>query len=117
MRKFGEETGVTAPPEPDPNLPAWVKDMLTRMSANMETSLLYELQPFCRFVPDVAALRAAPLVLASGVQTRSMLMHRCTLAVAEHLGVAPVELPGDYVGYLRSPAEFATALHSRLTPA
>jgi pimeloyl-ACP methyl ester carboxylesterase len=114
MRKFGEETGVTAPPEPDPNLPAWVKDMLTRMNANMETSLRYEMLPFCRYVPDAAALRTAPLALASGVQTRSMLMHRCTLAVAGHLGLDPVELPGDYVGYLRSPAEYAAELHTLL---
>ncbi|MFC4111279.1 alpha/beta fold hydrolase [Nonomuraea zeae] len=115
MRKFGEETGVTAPPEPDPNLPAWVKDMLTRMSANMEMSLLYEMLPFSRYVPDADALRTAPLALASGVQTRSMLMHRCTLAMGKHLGVEPVELPGDYVGYLRSPAEFATELHALLS--
>ncbi|WP_218136264.1 alpha/beta fold hydrolase [Nonomuraea jiangxiensis] len=114
MRRFGEETGVAAPPEPDPGLPAWVRDMLARMAANMETSLLYELRSFSRFVPDPVALRGAPLVLASGAQSRGKLMHRCTLAVAEHLGVTAVELPGDHVGYLRSPAEFAAALHERL---
>ncbi|WP_171075335.1 alpha/beta fold hydrolase [Nonomuraea basaltis] len=114
LRKFGAETGVLAPPRPDPGLPAWVRDMLTRMSANMETSLRYEQRSFCRYVPDAAALRPAPLVLACGAGTRG-LMRDCTLAVAAHLGVETVELPGDYVGYLRLPAQFAAALHERLT--
>ncbi|SEG90505.1 alpha/beta hydrolase fold [Nonomuraea solani] len=114
MRKFGEETGTAAPPEPDPGLPPWVRDMLTRIIANMETSLLYEVRSFGAFVPDARALRDAPLVLASGAGTRGRLIHRATLAVAEHLAVEPVELPGDYVGYLRSPAEFATALRELL---
>ncbi|MEV0388373.1 alpha/beta hydrolase [Nonomuraea sp. NPDC050643] len=115
MRKFGEETGVSAPPEPNPGLPQWVRDMLTRMSANMETSLLYEMRSFSTFIPDARALRDAPLVLASGADTRGRLMHRATLAVAEHLGLEPAELPGDYVGYLRSPSEFATALRDLLS--
>ncbi|MBF8185185.1 alpha/beta fold hydrolase [Nonomuraea sp. K274] len=115
LHRLGAETGVTAAPEPDPNLPPWLRDMLARMAVNMETSLLYELRSFCRYVPDAEALRGAPLVLASGMLTKGGPMHRCTVAVAEHLGVTPVELPGDYVGYLRSPAEFAAALHDLLT--
>ncbi|TDD49061.1 alpha/beta fold hydrolase [Nonomuraea terrae] len=116
LRKLGEETGVPPPPEPDPGLPSWVRAMLTRMAANLETSVLYELRPFSAFVPDAAALRAAPVVLAYGAHTRGRPLHRTTLAVAELLGTTAVELPGDHVGYLRSPAEFAQALHDLLTP-
>ncbi|MGW0810695.1 alpha/beta hydrolase [Nonomuraea sp. NPDC002799] len=115
MRRLGDETGVAPPPGPNPALPAWVRDMLTRMNSNMETSLRYEVRSFGRFVPDAAALRGAPLVLAHGADTRGALMHRCTVAVAEHVGAEVVEVPGDYVGYLRSPAEFGDALHSLLS--
>ncbi|MFC5824505.1 alpha/beta fold hydrolase [Nonomuraea insulae] len=115
IRMVGEETGVTAPPEPDPGLPQWVRDMLIRMTANMEMSLRYEMGPFSVYVPDAEALRAAPLVLAYGTESTGKLMHRATLAVAELLGRPAVELPGDYVGYLRSPAAFAEALHARLS--
>ncbi|MEV4077785.1 alpha/beta fold hydrolase [Nonomuraea fuscirosea] len=115
MRKLGEETGVTAPPEPDPGLPQWVRDMLGRMTVNMETSCRYELRPFSAYVPDAEALRAAPVVPAYGAETKGRLMHRATLAVAGLLGREAVELPGDYVGYLRSPAEFAEALRALLS--
>ncbi|MGP3963459.1 hypothetical protein ACTWPT_46520 [Nonomuraea sp. 3N208] len=42
------------------------------------------------------------------------MMHRCALAIAGHLGTDVIELPGDHVGYLTDPAEFAEALHSLL---
>ncbi|MFI6735752.1 alpha/beta fold hydrolase [Nonomuraea sp. NPDC050451] len=111
---LGEATGVSAPPEPAAGLPEWVRDMLTRMTANIETSLRYEMRSFCRFVPDARALRGAPLTVASGAETRGKLMHRCTLAVAEHLGVEAVELPGDYVGYLSNPPAFVEGLRPLL---
>ncbi|MFB4272740.1 alpha/beta fold hydrolase [Nonomuraea sp. GTA35] len=114
MRRIGEETGLMAPGPPDPGLPAWVRDMLTRMAANAEPNLRYELRAFSRYVPDAAALRGAPLVVAYGADDRGTLFHRAALAVAEHLGRQAVELPGDHVGYLRSPAAFAEALHACL---
>ncbi|MCK2216675.1 alpha/beta hydrolase [Actinomadura sp. ATCC 31491] len=112
-RVLGEQTGVSPPPEPDPGLPEWVRAMLTRMAVNMETSLLYEQVPFVRHVPDLAALRAAPPVLACGADT-SGLMRACTLALAGLLDVPVVELPGDHAGYLRDPAGFGAALRGLL---
>ncbi|WP_188188190.1 alpha/beta fold hydrolase [Nonomuraea sp. SYSU D8015] len=111
-RRLGEETGVMPPAGPTPGLPAWLRDMLTRMTANLETSFRYEQRSFCRYVPAVPP--SAPLVLACGVETQG-LMRACTQAVAGRLGVGVVELPGDYVGYLRLPAEFGTALHALLS--
>ncbi|MFD0472832.1 alpha/beta fold hydrolase [Nonomuraea thailandensis] len=114
MRRMGEETGLMPPAPPDPGLPEWVRDMLTRMAANAEPNLRHELRAFSGYVPDAAALRGAPLVLAYGAGDQGTLFHRATLAVAEHLGRQAVELPGDHVGYLRDPAAFAEALHACL---
>ncbi|MEV4170422.1 alpha/beta hydrolase [Nonomuraea sp. NPDC049709] len=114
VRKLGKETGMMPPGAPDPGLPQWVRDMLTRMTANRETNLRYELRPFSAYVPDAAALRGTPIDVAYGADDRGGVFHRAALAVAELLGGQAVELPGDHVGYLRSPAEFARALHDRL---
>ncbi|MEW9554342.1 alpha/beta hydrolase [Nonomuraea sp. NPDC050783] len=115
-RRLGEETGMAAPPEPDPRLPEWVRAMLTRMKANLGTSLLYEQLPFSRYVPDAAALRPLPLVPACGADTRGPIRD-CTLALARRLRAEVAELPGDHVGYLRLPAEFGAALHGLLSAA
>ncbi|NJP92671.1 alpha/beta fold hydrolase [Nonomuraea sp. FMUSA5-5] len=115
MRRMGEETGLSVPGPPAPGLPEWVRDMLTRMAANAEPNLRYELRGFSSFVPDAVALRGAPVVVAYGAQDQGTLFHRTTLAVAELLGTRAVELPGDHVGYLRDPGAFAEALHACLT--
>ncbi|MEV0825936.1 alpha/beta fold hydrolase [Nonomuraea rubra] len=98
------------------DLPAWIHGMLTRMAANADPSLRYELRAFSRYVPDAAALRDAPAVMAYGAGDLGTVFHRATLAVAGLLGREAVELPGDHVGYLRDPAAFAEALHTALTP-
>lgn len=116
MRRMGEETGLAAPGPPAPGLPAWIHDMLTRMAANADPNLRYELRAFSRYVPDAAALRDAPVVMAYGAGDVGTVFHRATLAVAGLLGREAVELPGDHVGYLRDPAAFAEALHTALTP-
>ncbi|TYB63961.1 alpha/beta fold hydrolase [Nonomuraea sp. PA05] len=114
MRLMGEETGMAAPGPPGPGLPEWLRDMLTRIAANAEPNLRHELRAFSRYLPDAAALREAPLVVAYGAEDKGTLFHRTTLAVAGHLGRQAVELPGDHVGYLRGPAAFAEALHACL---
>ncbi|MFG3438907.1 hypothetical protein ACGF0J_16815 [Nonomuraea sp. NPDC047897] len=37
-------------------------------------------------------------------------MHRTSTALADLLGVTPVEFPGDHGGFVGQPAEFAEAL-------
>ncbi|MEV0621029.1 alpha/beta hydrolase [Nonomuraea sp. NPDC050404] len=115
MAHVGEQTGVAPPGEPQPGLPPWVGEMLARIGGNLETSLRYEMGPFSAYVPDQAALREAPLVVAYGADSEGRLMHRATLATADLLGRRAVTLPGDHVGYLRAPAEFAGALHELLS--
>ncbi|MEU9890835.1 alpha/beta hydrolase [Sphaerisporangium sp. NPDC051011] len=110
MRRFGEEVGLTPPPEPPPGLPAPIVEMLTRVRANSETVLAHELRSFTRFVPDLDALRDAPLVVVGGADSGDALTHRTAATLAERLGTGLVEFPGGHVGFLTHPAEFAKAL-------
>jgi pimeloyl-ACP methyl ester carboxylesterase len=75
---------------------------------------------------DFAALRSAPtrIVLAVGAGSDGELAHRGGEAVAERLGVEPVEFPSDHGGFLGGeygqtgePEAFAAALRRVLTDA
>src|SRR5690606_3577897 len=54
------------------------------------------------FVPDLAAIAAAPtrVVLAAGAASEGQLCARAAAAVAERLGTSPVVFPGDHAGFL-----------------
>jgi hypothetical protein len=54
------------------------------------------------FVPDTAALTAAPtrLVVAAGVESRGTLTWRTSEAVADALGVELTEFPSHHGGFL-----------------
>ncbi|MEV4096650.1 alpha/beta fold hydrolase [Streptosporangium saharense] len=108
------EIGVEAPPEPSGELPAPVVEMLARLRVNAETVLAYELRSFTQFVPNLDALRGAPVVPVSGADGRGTLPYRIATVLAERLGTPLVEFPGDHVGFLRHPVEFAEALRAVL---
>jgi pimeloyl-ACP methyl ester carboxylesterase len=114
MRKFSSQIGVDGPPEPPPGLPAPLLEMLARVRANLENCLAYELRSFTRFSPDLEALRDAPLTVASGTEATESLPYRTTAALAGCLGTQIVEFPGNHVGYLTQPAEFARTLRDVL---
>ncbi|MEU5646893.1 alpha/beta fold hydrolase [Streptomyces milbemycinicus] len=112
LRKFSEAIGVDLPPDPDPDLPAPVREMLARLRANQETCLAYELRSFVRFRPNAQALRAAPFTLVIGGDGPKTLLHRTTGALAEQVGADIAEFPGGHVGFLTHPADFARALRA-----
>jgi hypothetical protein len=75
---------------------------------------------------DFAALRAAStrIVVAVGAESAGELAHRGGEAVAERIGVDPVEFPGDHGGFLGGeygqtgePEAFAAALRRVLSEA
>jgi pimeloyl-ACP methyl ester carboxylesterase len=76
----------------------------------------HELRATTRYVPDVAALRAAPtrVVIGIGAESGGLLTYRTSTAMADRLGVEPVEFPGDHGGFLDDPAAFADALRKAL---
>jgi len=54
------------------------------------------------YEPDLEALRAAPtrIVVAAGEESDGEMAHRGALAVAERLGVDPVDFPSNHGGFL-----------------
>jgi pimeloyl-ACP methyl ester carboxylesterase len=76
----------------------------------------HELRGTTRYVPDLAALRSGTtrLVIGIGVESGGLITHRTSQALAELVGVPPVEFPGDHGGFMADPAEFADALRKVL---
>jgi len=81
------------------------------------TSRGYEVPPFARYTPDIAALKASQVrvVMAVGEASRGEPPYRAALAVAERLGTDPVVFPGDHGGFGSEPVAFAAKLHGVLT--
>jgi pimeloyl-ACP methyl ester carboxylesterase len=74
----------------------------------------HELRPTTRYLPDLDALKAAGVVVGVGADSGHLLTYRTSAALAELLGVTPVEFPGDHTGFLDQPTEFADALRKVL---
>jgi pimeloyl-ACP methyl ester carboxylesterase len=99
--------------EPDPE----TMEMMARMEKNMEFFIGYEVPPFNKYVPDIAALQAssAQVVMAVGEASKGEPPYRAAFAVAERLGTQPVVFPGDHGGFGAQPEAFAARLHDVLT--
>ncbi len=71
-------------------------------------------------MPDVEALKSGPtlVVVGIGIDSSKLLTYRTSTALAELLGIVPVEVPVefpvDYGGFMCPPAEFADALRTML---
>jgi pimeloyl-ACP methyl ester carboxylesterase len=90
-----------AEPEPQP-------------AADERFQFLHMLLPTCRWMPDIAALTAAPVrvVLGVGESSAGQFCDRSTRALAAMLG-AEIELfPGGHVGFIEDPATFADRLRA-----
>ncbi|MET8151312.1 alpha/beta fold hydrolase [Actinoplanes sp. NPDC049668] len=76
----------------------------------------HELWHTTSYLPDVAALAAGPVrvVVGLGVESHKLLTCRTSVALAEGLGTAPADFPGEHTGFADHPAAFAEALHATL---
>ncbi|TDD56476.1 alpha/beta hydrolase [Nonomuraea terrae] len=84
--------------------------------ANIARFLAHELRGTTRYVPDVAALKAAPcrIVVGIGAESGRLLTYRTSVALAGLLGTEPVEFPGDHGGFMGGAEEFAGVLRKVL---
>jgi pimeloyl-ACP methyl ester carboxylesterase len=106
--------GAEAPQgEPDPEM----MQMMARFEKNFEFFIGYEVPPFAKYVPDIAALQAssANVVMAVGEASEGEPPHRAAFAVAERLGIKPVVFPGDHGGFGVHHEAFAAKLREVLT--
>ena len=76
----------------------------------------HELRGTTRYLPVVETLKGGPsrIVIGIGVDSANLLTHKTSTALAELLGSAPAEFPGDHGGFMGAPAEFADALRKVL---
>jgi pimeloyl-ACP methyl ester carboxylesterase len=76
----------------------------------------HELAGTTSFVPDAAAIAAAPgrVIVAIGDESSELMTFRTSSALADLLGVTPVRFPGDHAGFLGHTAEFADAIVAAL---
>ncbi|MFD5500901.1 alpha/beta fold hydrolase [Streptomyces sp. NPDC127061] len=77
----------------------------------------HDLRGTARYVPDIAALTAAPtrVLVGIGADSQGLITYRTSTVLAELLGTRPVEFPGDHAGFLGDPKGFADALRNTLT--
>ncbi|GII63024.1 putative hydrolase YraK [Sphaerisporangium krabiense] len=115
LRKFAEAVNLPRQFDAAAELPPDTRRMLARVAANMEFFFRHQVRSFSAYVPDIEALRGAPVIVAGGVQGRPYMPYKAAMAVAERLGAELAEFPGDHVGYLAEPLPFAERLHELLT--
>ena len=106
--RFMVNAGFDLPsPGPDaPAPPAPTGQQLAEAARFFE----HELRPTTRYLPDIAALSAGNLVVGIGEDSGHLVTYRTSVALAELLGIKPVDFPGDHGGFLGSPAPFADRL-------
>ncbi|MGW0686292.1 alpha/beta fold hydrolase [Streptomyces sp. NPDC002754] len=97
-------------PAPPPGEPS------ERDLANSARFFGHELLGTSRYVADIAALTAAStrVVVGIGGASGGLITARTSRALAERIGVAPVEFPGDHGGFTEQPKEFAERLREVL---
>ncbi|WP_433435855.1 alpha/beta fold hydrolase [Nonomuraea sp. CA-141351] len=88
-----------------------------QMLADMGRFLAHELRGTTRYVPDIAALKAGParVVVGIGDASHGLVTYRTSVALAELLGTAPTEFPGDHGGFIGKTGEFAEVLRKVLS--
>ena len=97
-----------APHEPDP-----------QAEADERFFFAHTLRPTTSWTPDIAALRDGPVRIVVGVGTDStgQQCDRTSTALAAAITVSPTVFPGDHVGFMMNPDQFATRLRAVLNNA
>ncbi|MGR6913596.1 alpha/beta fold hydrolase [[Actinomadura] parvosata] len=103
MGNAGFEEGAEAGPPPS-----------EQVVADGSRFFAHELRGTTRYVPDVEALKAGRVVVGVGAESGQLVTYRTSVALAELIGVTPVEFPGDHGGFVAHPEKFAEVLHGIL---
>jgi pimeloyl-ACP methyl ester carboxylesterase len=95
---------IEAPPEP------------TEQEMREATQFFnHELRATTQYLPDIAALKAARVVVGLGVASGRLVTDQTSRVLAELLGSTPVEFPSDHGGFMDAPEDFADTLRGVLT--
>ncbi|MEU4191285.1 alpha/beta hydrolase [Kribbella sp. NPDC026611] len=74
----------------------------------------HEMRETITWLPDLAKLRQAKVVIGIGEDSTGQLCDRTSTALADGLGITPVRFPGDHTGFVGRPDAFAKALRAEL---
>jgi pimeloyl-ACP methyl ester carboxylesterase len=112
MTRSGVELNDREPEVLLPAAPTSDPQAVAQHFANLQHLLTWDVPAVGRYQPDLAALAAArckiiPAVGSGSTPTRP---YRCSVALAEMLGVPPVEFPGGHTGHVLRPKAFAAKL-------
>ena len=122
MAQFFSGAGLDGGAPPEGNMPDFdpaamppeAAETFMRVSGNFEYWLAQGMLPLSIYKPDVATLKAgAPkVVVAIGEQSTGQPIHEMSMALATALGVTPLSMPGDHIGFGAQPVEFAERLEA-----
>lgn len=122
MAQFFAEHGLDGGETPEGDMPGFdpaamppeAAETFMRVSGNFEYWLAHGMLPLSTYAPDIAALKAAAprIIVAIGEQSTGQPIHAMSMALANALGVEPVSVPGDHMGFETQPAEFAKRLEA-----
>lgn len=78
----------------------------------------HELRGTTRYLPDLPALAAASarIVVGVGAESGGLVTSATSVALADAIGVLPVEFPGEHAGFIDEPEKFAARLREALAP-
>lgn len=80
--------------------------------ANIDYFILSEVPGLREYSPDIGRLKASPVTVvpAGGIDSQGCLPYRYAEALADHLKTKVVDFPGNHVGCVLYPEEFAERL-------
>jgi pimeloyl-ACP methyl ester carboxylesterase len=112
IRRFTSEMGIGRETASELHQDAAEREKRVRKRKNMEFFMAHEAAGVGQYVPDFDRLKALlpQIVLTAGDAGRAYSPYVMAQRAAEKLGVPLIEFPGNHVGYLQHPKEFARQL-------
>jgi pimeloyl-ACP methyl ester carboxylesterase len=116
MEKFMAVAGMDEPAPPgnlSPEKLEFMAQQMASMQQNLDFFFAHYLLPITSYAPDIATLQEASyrVVVGVGEESGGQLANETALALTERLGTEAVAFPGDHVGMVTYPEEFAEKLH------
>ena len=119
MGKFMAHAGLGGEPGQQADAPRLEPspEQMARMRDTTDMFLAHLIRPTTRYRPDIEALQAAStrIVVAAGATSTGQLANRSAVALADRLGTAVVQFPGDHGGFVGQPEQCGRVLDQVLT--
>jgi pimeloyl-ACP methyl ester carboxylesterase len=110
LKQFAASLGVvTSAPQSNLGLPQKNAEFARK---NKESFIKHDMGAVSRYRLDVGALEktGTRVVVAGGEDGRAYFPYQCAAALADNLGIAMTDFPGNHAGFVTYPKEFAQQL-------